>query len=188
MHWDLLFLQNATLPDPAWAALAPHLPPLAPQGRRTASLRTRMEAIFHHAATPGAPWHTLPSHYGRPDTVARFFRRLTHAGLWHRLLRALADAPPSHPLRLLQHAICRAARLAARLGGMPLLILIRRLGLRAALPAPPWLLPDPLLSETVARLLRTLPLTGENLRSLMAVARTAGGRRRIPRSVRLSWP
>ncbi|ONH83324.1 IS5 family transposase, partial [Roseomonas mucosa] len=87
-----------------------------------------------------------------------------------------------------QHAICRAARLAARLGGMPLLILIRRLGLRAALPAPPWLLPDPLLSETVARLLRTLPLTRENLRSLMAVARTADGRRRIPRSVRLSWP
>ena len=43
-------------------------------------------------------------------------------------------------------------------------------------------------TETVARLLRTLLLTGENLRSLMAVARTAGGRRRIPRSVRLSWP
>ncbi|MDT8262494.1 transposase, partial [Roseomonas sp. DSM 102946] len=76
-------LSSPTLSDPAWAALAPHLPPLAPQGRRTASLRTRMEAIFHHAATPGAPWASLPSHYGRPDTVARFFRRLTHAGLWH---------------------------------------------------------------------------------------------------------
>jgi hypothetical protein len=92
--------------------------------------------------------------------------------------------------------ICRATRRAARLGGMALLVLIRKLGLRTALNGPPWLLPDPLLSEMLSRALlppapRTLSqleAAKQRLRSLEALARAALGRVRIPRSVRLAWP
>jgi transposase len=155
-----------------------------------------MDGIFHLAATPGAPWKDLPPQFGKPDTVARFFRRLTHAGLWHRLLQELAKTAPNHPLRSIEYAICRATRRAARLGGMALLVLIRKLGLRTALNGPPWLLPDPLLSEMLSRApLPPAPRTPSQLeaakqrfRSLEALARAALGRARIPRSVRLAWP
>ncbi|WP_458096445.1 transposase [Roseomonas sp. WA12] len=112
-----------------------------------------MNAIFHLASIPGDPWKNLPAQYGRPDTVSRFFRRLTHAGLWHRLLEALADCAPNHPFARSNtpSAAPPGAPRAARLGGMPLLLLIRKLGLRTALNGPPWLLPDPLLSEMLTR-------------------------------------
>jgi hypothetical protein len=141
--------------------------------------------MAHH---PAHAWRDLPERFGRADTVARFFRRLTHAGTWHRLLEALAKAPPNHPLRAIQHAICRVCRRAARLGGLPLLALIRRLGLRAALNGPPWLLPDPALAAT----LHAIPLASlqapEALKTLFRLSRAALGRARIPRSVRLAWP
>jgi len=177
-----------TLSDTTYAALIHYLPPHAPQGRRTADLRLRLEAIFHMAHHPAHAWHQLPEHFGRPNTVARFFRRLTHAGTWHRLLEALAKAPANHPLRAIKHAICRVCRRAARLGGLPLLALIRRLDLRAALNGPPWLLPDPALAAT----LHAIPLAGLQtpgaLQTLFRLSRAALGRARIPRAVRLSWP
>ncbi|MFC7554057.1 hypothetical protein ACFQU7_20405 [Pseudoroseomonas wenyumeiae] len=43
-----------------------------------------------------------PARYGKADTVSRYFRRLTHAGLWQKLLHALAEAAPNHPLRQLE--------------------------------------------------------------------------------------
>jgi transposase len=174
----------------------PYVLPRAPQGRRIADLRSRMDAIFHLASTPGHPWRDLPAQYGKPDTVSRFFRRLTHAGLWHRVLQALRECGPKHPLRTLEYAICRATRRAARLGGMNLLLLIRRLDLRSALNGPPWLLPNPLLSEMLARApLPPAPHTRLQLeaaknhfKSLAALAKAALGARRIPRTVRLAWP
>ena len=175
------------LSDTTWAALHPHLPTLSPQGRRTPDLRARMDAIFHLAHHPGAAWKTLPSHFGRAETVARFFRRLTHAGFWHQLLKVLAAAPPNHPLRVIEHAITRATRRAARLGGLRLLVLIRRLGLRSALNAPPWMLPDPLLAETLHRIPVTPRAAPELIQALSRLHRATLGRARIPRSVRLAW-
>ncbi|WP_308219856.1 transposase [Roseomonas populi] len=187
-----------TLTDDAWVALLPYVFPRSPQGRRIADLRARMNAIFHLASTPGDPWRTLPPEYGNTQTIARYFRRLTHAGLWHRLLETLADPAlaPNHPLRAIEYAICRATRRAARLGGMTLLLLIRRLGLRTALNGPPWLLPDPLLSEMLARALPTrLPTTRAALAALKprlkAIAwleKAALGRKSMPRVVRFGWP
>ena len=188
------------LTDLQWHALLPYVLPRAPQGRRIPDLRHRMNALFHLAHTPNDPWRTLPPEYGNPQTVARFFRRLTHAGLWHRLLEALHEAAPNHPLRTIEYAICRAtrraARRAARLGGMPLLLLIRKLGLRTALNGPPWLLPDPLLSEMVARAPQprleptraSLEAVKTHLRAIAALAKAALGRKRIPVSVRNAWP
>jgi len=151
-----------------WFALLPYLLPRSPQGRPIRELRTRMEGIFH-VALHNLPWHALPARFGKPDTVSRYFRRLTHAGTWHRLLEALAKAPPNHPLRAIQHAICRVCR-------------------RAALNGPPWLLPDPALAAT----LHAIPLgslqTPGALQTLFRLSRAALGRARIPRSVRLSWP
>jgi len=181
------------LTDLQWHALLPYVLPRSPAGRRIGDLRGRMDAIFHVALTPGDPWRSLPARYGRAETVARYFRRLTHGGLWHGLLKALPDLAPDHPLRGIEAAILRATRRAARIGGMPLLLLIRRLGLRKALPAPPWLLPDPDLSETLRRLLPRVLAAGtaaqraERLRWLARLGRAAAGRRRIPRSVRLAW-
>ena len=175
------------LSDTTWAALQPYLPTLSPQGRRTPGLRARLDAIFHLAHHPGTPWKNLPERFGRPDTVARFFRRLTHAGFWHRLLKALAATPPNHPLRALEKAITRATRRAARLGGLHLLVLIRRLGLRSALAAPPWMLPDPALAETLHRIPVTPQAAPELLKTLRHLHRATLGRARIPRSVRLAW-
>lgn len=183
------------LSDAEWAALLPYLLHRSPQGRPIRELRQRMDAIFHTACTH-APWREIPPEFGKPDTVSRYFRRLTHAGLWQRLLEALADAAPGHPLRAVEHFILRATRRAHRILGLPLLALIRRIGLRSALPGPPWLLPDPDLSETLARIRIPAAPPGRGgkgrhkalLRSLGRLLRDAGGRLRIRRSVRLGWP
>jgi len=184
------------LSDSEWAALLPYLLHRSPQGRPIPELRARMDAIFHTACTH-SPWREVPPEFGKPDTVSRYFRRLTHAGLWPRLLEALAEAAPAHPLRAIEHFIVRAARRAHRILGHRFLLLIRRIGLRSALPAPPWLLPDPLLSETLARLpiraalfATAAPRSGRAawFSSLSRLLRDAGGRARIPRAVRLGWP
>ncbi|BFL63611.1 hypothetical protein ACX4MY_00100 [Roseomonas mucosa] len=82
-----------------------------------------------------------------------------------------------------------------RILGLGLILLARRLDLRAALPGPPWLLPDPDLSQTLARA-KLPPFTGAYgtvtpyrrlVRGLAALHRAAAGRARIPRSLRLGW-
>jgi transposase len=80
----------APLSDLQFHALLPYILPRSPAGRPIADLRARMDAIFHVAAGTG-PWIDLPARFGRPDTVSRYFRRLTRAGLWERLLLALKD-------------------------------------------------------------------------------------------------
>ncbi|MFT8244129.1 transposase [Roseomonas sp. BN140053] len=186
------------LSDPEWSALLPFVLHRSGPGRPIRDLRARMDAIFHLATLRGAPWHALPARFGKPDTVSRYFRRLTHAGLWERLLHALADTAPNHPLRAIEAWICRAARRAYRIRGMALLLLARRLGFRSALRAPPWMLPDPDLSETLAPLLPGTFASNRGprgglrrdgpIRPLMRLLRDAAGRARIPRSVALGWP
>ena len=151
-----------------------------------ADLRQRMDAIFLTADTAN-PWQALPDSYGKPDTVSRFFRRLTHAGLWQRLLEALTDLAPSHPLRGIESFIFRACRRAYRILGLRFITLIRRLRMHSALPGPPWLVPDPILSER----LRSAPFpdrpTKSYLVELRHLLRIAGGRAYLPRWMRLAW-
>ena len=83
-----------------------------------------------------------------------------------------------------------------RLLGPRLALLARRLELREALPGPPWLLPDPDLSETLRRVkippfpTRYGALTAYRdwLKTLAALHRTAGGRARLPNRLRHAWP
>lgn len=177
------------LSDAEWTALLPFLPATTGPGRPLRDARTRMDGIFWVAAA-GCPWAGLPPRYGRADTVSRHFRRLSHAGLWETLLRALAAPGCPAPLQALEHWICRACRRAVRLRGIGLIALARRLGLLSALRAPPWLLPDPDLSETVRRALDSVVASirrgiwagaRHRLRLCIGLFRTAGGRRRIPR-------
>jgi transposase len=175
----------APLSDREWAALAPFVarPPGVP-GRPLLGTdpRARMDAMLH-AAVSGDPWRALPEHHGKGATVARHFRRLAHAGLWSRLLEALADPRAPAALRGMEHWLCRAARRAMRLLRMGGIVLARRLGLLSALPMWPWMMPDPDLSRTVrgaieavlARLPGELPPPG-GLTSLGAVLAVAGGR------------
>ncbi|MBB5692907.1 transposase [Muricoccus pecuniae] len=184
------------LTDLQFHALLPYLLPRSLAGRKIADLRARMDAILHLTATT-APWREAPAADGTPATVARYYRRLTHNGLWERLLVALAEAAPGHPLRQIEHLIVRACRRAHRMRGIGLLVLIRRLGLRSALNGPPWLLPDPDLSETLARAPHPLGIPRSRagrlaragyLRAVTWLLKAAEGRARIPRSVRLAWP
>jgi transposase len=168
----------------------------SPQGRPLQELRHRIDGIFYVAAT-NAPWKDLPAEFGKPDTVSRYFRRLTHAGVWPRLLEALADAAPAHPLRLIEHRICRACRRAYRILGLRFILFVRNIGLRSALPGPPWMLPDHHLSETLAAIKISPPHhapRGQKTRfarliaSLKRLQQAAGGRAHIPRAVRAGWP
>jgi len=185
----------APLSDLEFHALLPYLLPRSPRGRQIGDLRARIDGIFR-IATTADPWHALPAHYGKPDTLSRYFRRLTHAGLWQKLLEALVDLSPAHPLRKIESFICRACRRAHRILGLRFIVLIRRLGLRSALNGPPWLLPDPILSETLARFPLPDPPADRRgltahialLRGLRRLLRDARGRRSLPRSLRLAWP
>ena len=100
----------------------------------------------------------LPPEFDKPGTVASQFRRWAQAGLWTRLLEALAD--PEYPgiaiLRRLESWICRTYRRAWRLLGVAGVVLARRLGFLSALRAPSVFLPDPHLSESIKSKLRRL--------------------------------
>lgn len=180
------------LTDAQWAALLPHVESRAPQGRPLHDLRGRMDAIFALVATD-APWRALPERHGKAGSVSRHFRRLTHAGVWEALLRALARARRRDPIRELEPVICRCARRACRLRGLGLIVLARRLGIRRALPGPSWLVPNPDLSETLHRLILARLESGPGFllrwaRSLRNLLTLAAGRRSIPRYVRLLAP
>ena len=183
------------LSDDEWLALLPYVERRSGPGRPLRELRARLDGIFQVAAA-AAPWHALPAEFGKPDTVSRYFRRLTHAGLWQRLLRALAEVPPAHPLRRIEAWICRACRRAHRILGLGFIVLIRRIGLRSALPGPPWLVADPDLSESLFR--HPIPLPDwtdrRSIRRVRALAGTlrrllgvTAGRRSLPRCLRLAW-
>ncbi len=143
------------LSDVEWAVLAPFVFRNT-AGRPVRDPRRRLDAIFWLAAQPGAPgWAALPERFGKPDSVSRQFRRWAAAGLWTRLLEALADPlrPGIAVLRRLESWICRAYRRAWRRLGVAGVALARRLGFLSALRGPSWMLPDPDLSEAVRRLL-----------------------------------
>ena len=189
--WILVPYDRMT--DAQWTILSIHLP--MPARGRPCDQRARMDAIFRVAATEGA-WHELPAAYGKGRSVARHFQRLTHAGVWERLLQALAAAPPGSVLREMEGLICRAARRAIRIRGVGLIALARRLDLLRALPGPPLLVADPDLSLIIRHLpvaqqfrhwRRDKGATLEFLRGLKSLHTLAGGRKYLPRDIRESW-
>ena len=196
----------APLTDDEWAVLSPFVVRAAGSGRPVRDPRARLDAIFWLAAQPQRalpPWRALPPEFGKPDTASRQFRRWATAGLWSRLLRALAD--PERPgiaiLRRLESWICRTYRRAWRLLGIPGVALARRIGFLSALRAPTMFLPNADLSEYVQKRLRPVldAVRDKGVRAARGLMpcrdflsvcgkllKTAGGRARIPRA--LAWP
>ena len=190
-----LRIPHAPLSDAEWESLLPFIPRNVIQRGRPCDLRAHFDAIFRVAATDG-PWRELPEEFGNSGTIARHFRRLTHAGLWERLLLALACAQPHHIILRLERIICRATRRAIRIRGLALIVLIRRLHLKRALPGPPWMVADPDLSETIRsqplpRILAETRAEYERVltwfRAAKRVFRVARGRRYIPRDIKAIW-
>jgi len=82
-----------------------------------------------------------------------------------------------------------------RLLGIPLIALIRSSGLLTALPGPPWLLPDPALSEILRNIRLSWPCPARIegyaprtwIRILARLWKIAGGCRRIAPGIRETW-
>jgi transposase len=188
------------LSDDEWAVLAPFVFRAAETGAEAeAALATTAAAAASASDAPlrrrpgraAPPWHALPARFGKPDAASRQFRRWARAGLWTKLLQALADdhRPGIAVLRRLESWICRSFRRAWRLLGVPGMALARRLGFLSALRGPSWLLPDPDLSEWVFRRVREELSRGLRhvrpgfLRAAWHVMGIAGGRRSVPRAL-----
>ncbi len=178
----------APLSDAEWEALAPHVTRDTGPGRPLRDPRGRFDAMLRNTLAD-RPWREMPPEGGKPDTVSRLFRRWTHAGLWMRLLDALAAPDAPAPLRAMEYWLCRLARRGLwtlrRAGrGMAEILRIKRLGLYSALPQYPFALCQPDLSELLHRVLAKVlgrlpdewppPGTFATLGRLLAFA---GGRR-----------
>jgi len=142
------------LTDAEWAILAPFFAreASAPGRKLGTDPRTRLDAMLATTAT-GAPWRETPQRYGRPNTIARHFRRLAQGGTWTALLKAVAHPKAPALLKTMEYWICRLARRAMRHLGMKGLALARQLGLLSALPMWPRYLPKPELSQTLQGLI-----------------------------------
>jgi len=174
------------LTNAEWDALRPYVDREGP-GRPVRDPRTRLNLIFA-VATAGLPWRLSQQAAAHGvamtgDTLSRQFRRWTHAGLWKTLLFALArtDCPPA--LKAIEYWVLRAARRAMRLMGLGALVLARLLGKLTALPLPPALLPNPILSEAADAMQAALYRRGwclaqERLHRMLDSIRLAAWRRR----------
>ena len=187
-------LTAAQHPEPSPSL--PDAPPAAPSATRArGSTPSSGSPPTRCPAAPRLPGPPCPTCFGKPDTVSRQFRRWARAGLWTKLLEALAD--PHRPgltiLRHLESWICRTYRRAWRLLGVQGIGLARRLGFLSALRGPSWLLPDPDLSEQVFSKLRAAMLRAREhglrvlprgfLRCYKKLLAIAAGRRSIPRAL-----
>ena len=156
--------------------------------------RRSLDACFHAACMDRA-WKDLPAHYGKPDSIARLFRRWAHAGLWKYMLRFVARE--QRGLEHVQYWVCRAFRRAWRIQGLAGLTFARKLGMDSALRAPSWELPDANLSEYHRQVLwpRIRQEVVEGSRAvrrgwigfLKRLHTQCMGRRSLPRHLLLSW-
>jgi len=158
-------------------------------GRPIFDLRARLDAIFWVACHNG-PWRNLPPEMGPADTASRQFRRWAHAGVWTRLLEAMAHPDCPLMLRRMHHWVCRCYRRALRILKLPGLVLAQRLGQLSALPGPWWLLPKPDLSKKWLPVMLHLFIRAleepkkrlrTTLRELKWMHRFIGGRVSIPK-------
>jgi transposase len=79
-------------------------------GRTGENNRLFVHAIVWMART-GSPWRDLPAKFGKWNSVAKRFRRWAKAGVWERILTALAD--PDLESVIIDGTIIRAHQHAA---------------------------------------------------------------------------
>ena len=76
--------------DFEWTAIEPHLPN-KPRGVPRVDDRRVLNGIFW-VLRSGAPWADVPARYGPPTTIYNRFNRWRKAGVWDRLMDAIAKA------------------------------------------------------------------------------------------------
>jgi transposase len=171
--------------DAEWDALRPVV--ASRLGRPPRDLRQVWDGIFWIACSR-LPWTALPARFGRADTAHRTLRRAAEGRRLHVLLLMVSDHPEARRSGLhgLEWPIVRAFRRAFRVA-FGAIAYSTRLGLLSALPADPWWLPKPHLSErldTYIELVRqTLPNPPPGfLGWLLRYARIVGGEPRMWRT------
>ena len=82
------------LSDYEWTAIKPMLPN-KPRGVRRVNDRRVLSGIFW-VLRSGAPWRDLPETYGPRTTCYNRFVRWRRAGVWDRIMDALAAGPPTN--------------------------------------------------------------------------------------------
>ena len=100
------------LSDGQWARIE-HLLPGKPgdPGRSGDDNRLFVDAVVWMART-GVPWRDLPPFFGKWNSVWKRFRRWAKAGIWERILAALADDPDFESI-IIDGTIIRAHQHAA---------------------------------------------------------------------------
>ena len=101
------------LTDEQWKRIE-HLVPGKPgdPGRSGRDNRLFVDAVVWMART-GAPWRDLSPFFGKWNSVWKRFRRWAKAGVWERLLAALAEDDPDFESVIIDGTIIRAHQHAA---------------------------------------------------------------------------
>ena len=109
------------LTDREWAAIRPMLPN-KPRGVPRVNDRRVINGIFW-VLRSGAPWRDLPESYGPPTTCYNRFVRWRQAGVWDRLMNALAAGHDgavqmidASVVRVHQHGSCIAGNAEQHMG------------------------------------------------------------------------
>jgi len=109
------------LSDYEWTAIKPMLPN-KPRGVPRVNDRRVLNGIFW-VLRSGAPWRDLPENYGPPTTCYNRFVRWRRAGVWDRIMEALAAAHDkavqmidTSIVRVHQHGACIAGNREQHMG------------------------------------------------------------------------
>ena len=109
------------LSDHEWAVIKPMLPN-KPRGVPRVNDRRVLNGIFW-VLRSGAPWRDLPESYGPPTTCYNRFVRWRRAGVWDRIMEALAAAHDTAVqmidtsiVRVHQHGACIAGNRTQHMG------------------------------------------------------------------------
>ena len=83
-------MARSDMSDLEWEFIRAVLPNKS-RGVKRVDDRRVINGIFYVLRT-GIPWRDLPSEYGPPTTIYNRFNRWTYAGIWDRIMEAVADA------------------------------------------------------------------------------------------------
>ena len=105
-------MNRRPLTDGQWSLIAPFLVSDRSKGGRPPRDHRMMVDAILWAHRTGAPWRDLDGDYGPWESVYTRFRRWSRAGIWERILMALAQHPDAESY-MIDSTIVRAHQHAA---------------------------------------------------------------------------
>ena len=85
-------MSRGDLSEQEWHLLKVLLPPKrGRRGRPPLDRRATINGVLWRLRT-GAPWRDVPERYGKWNSIARWFRRWSAAGIWEAVATSLAEA------------------------------------------------------------------------------------------------